>query len=64
MWDKSDGKPVYNAIVWQDSRTSQYCEQLKLANIKLDQKINHKTGLTINPYFFCYKNKMDIAKCA
>ncbi len=55
MWDKSDGKPVYNAIVWQDSRTSQYCEQLKLANIKLDQKINHKTGLTINPYFSATK---------
>ncbi|BAC44426.1 glycerol kinase [Malacoplasma penetrans HF-2] len=49
LWDKETGLPVYNAIVWQDRRTSEYCDELikqGKANI-----ISSKTGLIINPYF-------------
>ena len=47
VWDKKDGKPIYNAIVWQDRRTADFCNELN------DQAkiINSKTGLTVDPYF-------------
>ncbi|QZX48864.1 glycerol kinase GlpK [Mycoplasma sp. E35C] len=49
MWDKETGLPVYNAIVWQDRRTSEYCDELiKQGHEKM---ISEKTGLIINPYF-------------
>lgn len=49
VWDRETGKPVYNAIVWQDRRTANYCEQLKKEGwIK---KIQEKTGLVIDAYF-------------
>ena len=32
LWDKTNGKPVYNAIVWQDRRTEDFCKKLKLKN--------------------------------
>ncbi len=51
VWDKSDGKPVHNAIVWQDTRTSDYCKE----NNHLDGKIRKKTGLLLNPYFSATK---------
>ena len=55
LWDKKTGSPVYNAIVWQDKRTSRYCEKLKTKkNIKLIKNI---TGLTIDSYFSATKIK-------
>ena len=55
LWDKKTGSPVYNAIVWQDKRTSGYCEKLKTKkNIKLIKNI---TGLTIDSYFSATKIK-------
>ena len=35
LWNKKTGKPVYNAIVWQDRRTHEYCEKLKQKNMKI-----------------------------
>lgn len=49
VWDAATGKPVYNAIVWQDRRTSEYCDSLKAAG--LTAKIQSKTGLLIDAYF-------------
>ncbi|MEM6892672.1 MAG: glycerol kinase GlpK [Bacteroidota bacterium] len=49
VWDKHTGEPVYNAIVWQDKRTSAYCDELKAAG-KSDM-IREKTGLVIDSYF-------------
>ncbi|MDX2304572.1 MAG: glycerol kinase GlpK [Microscillaceae bacterium] len=55
LWDKSTGEPIYNAIVWQDRRTAQYCDQLK--NQGLISKIQEKTGLIIDAYFSATKIK-------
>lgn len=49
LWDKKSGKPVYNAIVWQDRRTSAICERLKKDG--LETMLKSKTGLLIDPYF-------------
>ena len=49
LWDKNTGKPVYNAIVWQDRRTEDYCKKLRQQN--KDTSIFNKTGLLIDPYF-------------
>jgi len=49
MWDKTNGKPVYKAIVWQDRRTERFCQNLK--NRNKESKIRRKTGLFIDPYF-------------
>lgn len=49
VWDKHTGQPVYNAIVWQDKRTSGYCEQLKAEG--KEKMIQEKTGLVIDSYF-------------
>jgi glycerol kinase len=49
IWDKETGVPVYNAIVWQDRRTSDYCSQLKAQGF--DNLIKEKTGLIIDAYF-------------
>jgi len=49
VWDKETGKPVYNAIVWQDRRTAGYCDQLKKKGI--GKLIKEKTGLIIDAYF-------------
>ena len=49
LWDRITGKPVYNAIVWQDRRTADFCEKFK--SNKRERKINKKTGLVIDPYF-------------
>lgn len=53
LWDKVTGLPVYNAIVWQDGRTSEYCDQLIAAGH--GASISEKTGLIINPYFSATK---------
>ena len=55
IWDKNTGKPIYNAIVWQCRRTSDYCEQL--AKFGLTEMIREKTGLVIDPYFSATKIK-------
>ncbi|MDY7394705.1 glycerol kinase GlpK [Aureibaculum sp. 2210JD6-5] len=49
VWDKNTGKPVYNAIVWQDKRTSDYCDELKKQGKA--EVIREKTGLVIDSYF-------------
>ena len=49
VWDAATGKPVYNAIVWQDRRTSEYCDSLKAAG--LTDLVRSKTGLIIDAYF-------------
>ena len=53
VWDKTTGKPVYNAIVWQDRRTSDFCQQLK--EDKQEQAVAEKTGLLLDPYFSASK---------
>lgn len=55
VWDKETGEPVYNGIVWQDRRTSEYCDQLK--NEGQLQHIKDKTGLIIDAYFSATKVK-------
>jgi len=49
IWDKQSGKPVYNAIVWQDRRTAKFCDELKENN--KTELIQNKTGLVIDAYF-------------
>ena len=53
LWDKNTGKPIYNAIVWQDRRTSDYCNTLKTQG--LEKIITEKTGLLLDPYFSASK---------
>ena len=55
LWNKKTGKPVYNAIVWQDRRTAEFCKKLKTK--KKEKIINKKTGLLIDPYFSATKIK-------
>lgn len=49
LWDRISGKPVYNAIVWQDRRTADFCK--KYRSNKREHLINKKTGLLVDPYF-------------
>ncbi|MCP4457799.1 MAG: glycerol kinase GlpK [Cytophagales bacterium] len=49
VWDRETGDPVYNAIVWQDRRTAEYCDVLKAAD--WEEKIRKKTGLVLDAYF-------------
>ncbi|SFN79523.1 glycerol kinase [Chitinophaga sp. YR627] len=53
VWDRHTGKPIHNAIVWQDRRTAAYCDQLKAAGH--EQLIREKTGLVIDAYFSATK---------
>ncbi|MFN5648444.1 MAG: FGGY family carbohydrate kinase, partial [Sphingobacteriales bacterium] len=53
VWDRSTGKPVYNAIVWQDRRTADFCDRLKADGHEAD--IRKKTGLVIDAYFSATK---------
>ena len=55
LWDKYTGKPVYNAIVWQDRRSADYCN--KLIKQKKETIIYNKTGLLIDAYFSATKIK-------
>ncbi len=55
VWNKKTGKPVYNAIVWQDRRTASYCEKLKREGMQ--QMVAEKTGLEIDAYFSATKIK-------
>ncbi len=49
VWERTTGKPLYNAIVWQDRRTAGYCDELKEKG--LGPLIKSKTGLVIDAYF-------------
>ena len=49
VWNKSTSMPIYNAIVWQCTRTSNYCNELKDQNY--DENFSSKTGLVIDSYF-------------
>jgi glycerol kinase len=55
IWDKATGEAVYNAIVWQDRRTADYCAELK--DKGLEDEVNDKTGLLLDPYFSATKVK-------
>jgi glycerol kinase len=55
LWNKKTGKPIYNAIVWQDRRTQEYCKSLKTKNY--ENTFRKKTGLFIDPYFSATKIK-------
>lgn len=55
IWDRNTGQPIYNAIVWQDRRTADFCDQLKQDG-KSDV-IQQKTGLVIDAYFSATKAK-------
>ncbi len=49
VWDAETGKPIHNAIVWQDRRTASICDDLK--DQGLEEKIKNKTGLVVDAYF-------------
>ncbi|EEX16710.1 glycerol kinase GlpK [Salipiger thiooxidans] len=49
VWDRNTGQPVYNAIVWQDRRTSEFCKALKAEGH--EETVTRKTGLLLDPYF-------------
>jgi glycerol kinase len=53
VWDRFTGKPIWNAIVWQDRRTAGVCDRLRAR--KLDRMIRRKTGLVIDAYFSATK---------
>ena len=53
VWDRETGEPVYNAIVWQDRRTADYCQRLKAQGA--GETIQAKTGLLIDAYFSASK---------
>ncbi len=49
VWDRATGKPVHNAIVWQDRRTAEHCAELKKAGH--EKAVTDRTGLLLDPYF-------------
>lgn len=53
LWDKRTGEPVYNAIVWQDRRTAEYCSTLD--RLPISKTIQEKTGLIVDSYFSATK---------
>lgn len=55
VWDRDTEEPIYNAIVWQDRRTSDYCN--KVIEDGMEEKIREKTGLIIDAYFSATKIK-------
>ncbi|WP_113925025.1 glycerol kinase GlpK [Cognataquiflexum aquatile] len=55
IWDRKTGKPIYNAIVWQDRRTSAYVDQLKAEG--KEEMVASKTGLVLDAYFSATKIK-------
>ena len=55
LWDKKSGKPLYNAIVWQDRRTADFCKSLMKQG--LEETVMNKSGLVIDPYFSATKIK-------
>ncbi|QJX47587.1 glycerol kinase GlpK [Hymenobacter taeanensis] len=55
VWNRKTGKPIYNAIVWQDRRTAEYCDQLRAEG--REDLIRNKTGLLLDAYFSASKVK-------
>lgn len=55
VWERATGKPIYNAIVWQDRRTAAFCDELKAQ--RKAQLIKEKTGLILDAYFSATKVK-------
>ncbi|GGC95091.1 glycerol kinase GlpK [Undibacterium terreum] len=55
VWEKASGKPIFNAIVWQDRRTEAYCDELRAQGYA--GMIQKKTGLILDPYFSATKLK-------
>ena len=53
VWDRATGKPIHNAIVWQDRRTAKMCERMKKAGV--EKLVSKKTGLLLDPYFSATK---------
>jgi glycerol kinase len=53
LWDRQSGEPIANAIVWQDRRTAPMCAELRAAGV--EETIQRKTGLVIDPYFSATK---------
>ncbi|MDP4589802.1 MAG: FGGY family carbohydrate kinase, partial [Burkholderiaceae bacterium] len=53
VWHRKTGKPIYNAIVWQDRRTESLCQGLRERG--LEQSVRDKTGLRLDPYFSATK---------
>jgi len=53
LWDRADGRPVHNAIVWQDRRTAALCEQWRADGLSVP--VAERTGLVIDPYFSASK---------
>jgi len=53
LWDRRNGMPIYNAIVWQDRRTADRCRQLALDHG--EEELSRKTGLCLDPYFSATK---------
>ena len=53
LWDKVSGRPIHNAIVWQDRRTADHCEALRAAGHEAD--VSARTGLLLDPYFSATK---------
>jgi glycerol kinase len=53
VWDRQTGKPIYNAIVWQDRRTADYCARLKADG--REAQVSEATGLLLDPYFSATK---------
>ena len=53
VWDKETGRPIYNAIVWQDRRTADSCQSLKAQGN--EGPVNERTGLLLDPYFSASK---------
>lgn len=62
LWDKTTGKPVYNAIVWQCRRTAEHCEELKKDKALCDY-IKEHTGLIVDAYFSATKIKWILDNC-
>ena len=54
IWDRKTGEPIYNAIVWQDRRTSDICNEIRTTHVEL---IRSKTGLEVDAYFSASKIK-------
>src|SRR5204863_7546548 len=53
VWDRTTGKPIHNAIVWQDRRTAKLCDRMKAAGH--EKLVTKKTGLLLDPYFSATK---------
>ncbi|MFZ5562219.1 MAG: glycerol kinase GlpK [Pseudomonadota bacterium] len=53
LWDRASGTPLHHAIVWQDRRTADFCQELKAAGH--EARVQEKTGLLLDPYFSATK---------